>query len=294
MKLLIGVVFSLLLIIQAASCFAAGDVSLAWDANTESDLAGYKIYYKIGSSGEPYDGIGAMEGNSPVDVGNVTTFTLNGLTEGSVYYLVATAYNTENLESSYSNEVFMQIETETPDTTSPATPTGFGIVKNIALNKGIASSGNEFTLGTEAWVTDGIVDEAGKFWAARGVPNWVIIDLGDTYKIDAIKVNPFGRDANNYWYADAWNVKYATEENPDTFLDFITPTKLSGTGLLIGSGISVTDGDPGHGLADDGYQYYEFAFDPVGVRYVWVEITEGDADGDSNLDEVEIFAANSQ
>jgi type II secretory pathway predicted ATPase ExeA len=80
-------------------------VSLEWDANTEPDLAGYKVYYKIGSSGEPYDGTGATEGNSPVDIGNVTTYKLHGLAEDVTYFFVVTAYDTEGLESEYSNEV---------------------------------------------------------------------------------------------------------------------------------------------------------------------------------------------
>ena len=29
----------------------AADIALQWDANAESDLAGYRIYYKAGSSG---------------------------------------------------------------------------------------------------------------------------------------------------------------------------------------------------------------------------------------------------
>lgn len=88
-----------------ASIALADDVTLAWDANTEPDLAGYQIYYKTESSGEPYDGTGAAEGDSPIDVGNVTVFTIHGLVEGVAYYFVATAYDTEGLESGYSNEV---------------------------------------------------------------------------------------------------------------------------------------------------------------------------------------------
>ena len=49
-------------------CFAtltyAEDVTLIWNANTEPDLAGYKVYYKTGSSGVPYNGTGATEGSS--------------------------------------------------------------------------------------------------------------------------------------------------------------------------------------------------------------------------------------
>ena len=48
-----------------AYCF---DPSFAWDKNTESDIAGYYIYYKTGSSGAPYNGTGADEGDSPIKI----------------------------------------------------------------------------------------------------------------------------------------------------------------------------------------------------------------------------------
>ena len=114
----------LMLVLFPVFCLEASNVTLEWDANSEPDLAGYKIYYKIGSSGEPYDGTGATEGVSPIDVSNVTTFTLNGLTEGSTYYFVATAYDTGDLESGYSNEVFTQIAI--PDT-APSPPVNLRI-----------------------------------------------------------------------------------------------------------------------------------------------------------------------
>ncbi len=83
----------------------SAQVTLAWDPNTEPDLAGYSVYYNEVSSGPPYDGTGATEGDSPIDVGNVTEFTLHGLTDGVTYFFAVTAYDTEDLESSYSNEV---------------------------------------------------------------------------------------------------------------------------------------------------------------------------------------------
>jgi hypothetical protein len=70
-------------------------VSLVWDENTEPDLAGYKIYYGL-SSGD-YD--------NSVDVGNQTTCTLTNLEGDTTYYIAATAYNTQGMESDFSNEV---------------------------------------------------------------------------------------------------------------------------------------------------------------------------------------------
>jgi len=82
-------------------CFAA-DVTLRWDANTESDLAGYKLYYKTDTPGAPYDGTGADQGPSPKDIPlgslsdpNNPEFTITGLDAGHIYFLVITAYDTE-------------------------------------------------------------------------------------------------------------------------------------------------------------------------------------------------------
>ena len=81
------------------------DITLQWNANAETDLAGYKIYYKTRTPGPSYNGTGAAEGSSPIDVGNVTQFTLHGLNEDVVYFFAVTAYNTARLESGFSNEV---------------------------------------------------------------------------------------------------------------------------------------------------------------------------------------------
>ncbi len=81
----------------------AQNVELAWDPSISDDVAGYKIYYKANSTELPLDGIEALEGPSPIDVGNVTSFTLTELPEGSVYYFRATAYDSEGNESTLSN-----------------------------------------------------------------------------------------------------------------------------------------------------------------------------------------------
>ena len=95
----------IILFLAFPSSSGAISVIFEWDPNTETDLEGYKVYYKIGSGGPPYDGTGAVEGPSPVDVKNVTTFTLTGLSKVESYFFVVTAYNTGGLESVYSNEV---------------------------------------------------------------------------------------------------------------------------------------------------------------------------------------------
>jgi len=45
----------------------AAEVDLAWDANTDPTIVGYKLYYAT-HAGAPYDGTGANEGPSPIDI----------------------------------------------------------------------------------------------------------------------------------------------------------------------------------------------------------------------------------
>jgi hypothetical protein len=110
-----------ILLLFAIPCHAAYDVTLAWDANLEPDLAGYKLYYKTGSPGSSYtNGTGADQGDSPITIGtgnpddpkNPTIilsdpdnpqFSLTGLSDYEIYFFVVTAYDTDNLESGYSN-----------------------------------------------------------------------------------------------------------------------------------------------------------------------------------------------
>ena len=70
-------------------------VTLAWDANTEDDLAGYKIHY--GTASHSY--------SQSIDVGDVTEYTLEDLDDGVTYYLAATAYDIDNNQSAYSEEL---------------------------------------------------------------------------------------------------------------------------------------------------------------------------------------------
>jgi hypothetical protein len=73
----------------------AGGINLAWNANGESDLVGYKVYY--GTATGAY--------GAPISLGKVTACTLSGLTPGRTYHISITAYDTSNNESGYSNEV---------------------------------------------------------------------------------------------------------------------------------------------------------------------------------------------
>ena len=77
------------------SDLAAGILTLAWDANNEDDLGGYKVYY----------GTRSMDYDFVIDVGNVTQYTVRGLEPETPYYLALTAYDISRNESDFSEEV---------------------------------------------------------------------------------------------------------------------------------------------------------------------------------------------
>jgi len=92
-------------VISIAPQAAERSVSFVWSPNPEN-VDGYRIYYKNGTSGPPYDGTGADEGPSPVATGNVTSFTLHGLSTTATYYFTITAY-IGSVESDYAQEVVL-------------------------------------------------------------------------------------------------------------------------------------------------------------------------------------------
>ena len=102
MKIFILKIHFLAILLFFLSLFALEPIShaaiLKWDANSEVNLAGYRVYY--GTSSRNYD--------SFVDVGNVTEcelFELLDLNEDLTYCIALTAYNTSDNESKKSNEV---------------------------------------------------------------------------------------------------------------------------------------------------------------------------------------------
>ena len=72
-------------------------VTLDWNSNTESDLAGYKIYASTSSGA-----YGAAVATVPA---NATSFVVPGLQPGVTYFFVITAVDTSGNESVRSAEV---------------------------------------------------------------------------------------------------------------------------------------------------------------------------------------------
>lgn len=101
--IIIACVFSSSLFFSGAAL--AGTAGLSWnavttnaDASPITDLAGYKIYYDTSS----HSGTCPSGYASSANAGNVTTYALNSLPEGHVYYFQLTALDTSNNESACS------------------------------------------------------------------------------------------------------------------------------------------------------------------------------------------------
>lgn len=76
------------------SILSAAVVRISWNANTESDLEGYRVFY--GTSHGRY--------GSAINVGRRTTIDVSGLAAGMTYYFAVTAYDYSGNESGYSAE----------------------------------------------------------------------------------------------------------------------------------------------------------------------------------------------
>ncbi len=88
------------ILVYTTSSYAT-QVTLAWNANGEQDLAGYIIYQ--GTSSKDYD--------ASMDVGNWTSATISNLEDNETYYFAVTAYDTDGNESGYSDEVCINCQT---------------------------------------------------------------------------------------------------------------------------------------------------------------------------------------
>ena len=105
MRRLLMTILPLLLAVFFAGTAFAQTITLAWDANTGSNIAGYKVYYQTGITSTGYTGTEADQGASPIDVGPNTTISLTGLDGSQPHTFVVTAYTTDGQESSYSAPV---------------------------------------------------------------------------------------------------------------------------------------------------------------------------------------------
>lgn len=121
---------ALVLFIIAVSCLfyvsnaMAMDVIFQWNANTETDLAGYRVFMR--EMPAAYNFI------TPAWEGAETTANLTGLSDTEDYFFVIRAYDVWGNESGNSNEVRLY-RGNVPDTIPPGNPAG--IIITIVISE---------------------------------------------------------------------------------------------------------------------------------------------------------------
>jgi len=100
----LGSILFLVLLFHSAMAFSATvpagqSVTLAWDADSDPNVTGYKIYY----------GVASRTYTNQINAGNATGATISGLVAGVTYYFAATAYDSFGQESGYSSEIIYSV-----------------------------------------------------------------------------------------------------------------------------------------------------------------------------------------
>src|SRR6185503_6342545 len=150
-RVLVLLVIALLL--GSAAALRAAAVTAAWNANTDSDIGGYQLFY--GTQTGVY--------TTTVDVGNVTSRAVT-LTNGQRYYFAVKAYNTSSMTSAYSAEVFFDVPVSTTAAITSLSPASGPIGTSVTV------TGTNFgaTMGTSTATFDGWMTSP-TMWSATSI-----------------------------------------------------------------------------------------------------------------------------
>jgi hypothetical protein len=175
----------------------SAQVTLAWDSNTETDLAGYKIYY--GNSSRNY--------THSIDVKdrNANTCTISDLIEGQTYYFAATAYNNSLVQSDYSIEVSRTINAATTTISQITTTTSLQPRTTTTVRPIASSSTSSVTPATIVPTTSTTTVKPSKRRPHAKAGSNRIINLGTTVTLDGTKSYDLDGDPLRYF----WQVKEA-------------------------------------------------------------------------------------
>jgi chitodextrinase len=134
---------ALVLVVSALSVSTSAAQTVGWDANTESNLAGYILAY------------GTQPGSSAttIDVGNVTARAVTGLQGGVTYYFRVRAYNTSGEQSGPSNEVAYTVPAA-GDTTPPTAPTSLAATATSSTQIALSWAGATDNVGIAGYTVE--------------------------------------------------------------------------------------------------------------------------------------------
>lgn len=121
---------SLIIVVTASMIFAAVPTKFVWtipttntDRTVLTDLGGYKLYCGITSGSYVIiKNVGMATPKSATEVSTLIASVVTPFVEGTTYYCVVTAYDTQLNESGFSNEVNF-----TAPRTVPVAPISLGV-----------------------------------------------------------------------------------------------------------------------------------------------------------------------
>lgn len=179
-------------------------ILIQWQANSETDLSGYRVYY--GTASRNY--------GLPIPVSG-TQYSFNAMQADVTYYIAVSAVDTSGNESGYSSEV--NVTYIIPDTTSPAVtitlPTSETSYDTLSGSIDISGTAVDDTeVSSVTWT-----NSRGGSGTATGTSNWRVSDIALAEGENVITV--MARDMVNNTSTDFLTVIY---EIPDTTAPSIT------------------------------------------------------------------------
>ena len=222
--------FSLAVLAILACSTPLAAQTLAWNANTESNIAGYRIQYGT-VSGSP---------STTIDAGNVTSRTMTGLTAGTTYYFRVIAYNTSGQTSTPSAQVSYTV----PGTPAPTSPT----LTSVSPASGPTSGGTTITLTGTNFVSGATVRVGGaaatSITFASSTEITARTPAGTAGAQDVLITNPNGRAATRvaaFTYTSTSSgtltaTSVSPQSGPTSGGTLIT---VDGTGFVSGATISI-------------------------------------------------------
>lgn len=203
----------------------AGTITLSWNANTESDIAGYHLHY--GTASAPY--------KQELTVAT-TSAVVSNLTDGATYTFAVTAYNTAGEESAYSQPVSYTVGSDR--VVPPA------ILANLST-RAVVEAGQDVMIG--GFIVEGVVPKKvalralGPSLAAAGVagaisdPSLQLVDAAGTVVASNDDWNVAGEQIQSYGLApgDARESALVATLSPGAYSAIVTGKGgASGVGLF--------------------------------------------------------------
>jgi len=177
-RLFSGFVAALAVLCLVVPAAYAASVTLNWDANTDPELAGYKLHF----------GLTSHTYSTHIDVGNATTRTVDTLADGTEYFFAVTAYDSLGNESGYSNEVSATTAAAGVETiATPLRPVGptagsVGVAYTYSASGAVSSAGHAVQYrfswsdgSVSSWLPAGVTS-ASKTWSAPGTYTLVTVE----------------------------------------------------------------------------------------------------------------------